>query len=146
MVKNQDRNLDVHIIIAQRICLVCFHFICLDFFLLRLPSKPRAILSLPCYIPIIFLEALVVRIEPNGSQALLSHDDVVEDLKVQGWDAFIKRFEDYNLHVAKEFAQTFDGYREKIGYIQLEVIEDFVSEVIGLPSTGEKWFKKSNIQ
>jgi hypothetical protein len=53
----------------------------------------------------------------NGSQALLSNDDAVEYLKVQGWDDFIKRFEGYNLCVAKEFAQTFDGQREKIGNI-----------------------------
>jgi hypothetical protein len=60
---------------------------------------------------------LVVRLEPNGCQALLYHDDAIEDLKGQGWDAFIKRFEGYNLHVAKEFSQTFDGCREKIGDI-----------------------------
>jgi hypothetical protein len=90
--------------------------------------------------------APVVRLEPNGCQALLCHDDAIEDLRGQGWDAFIKRFEGYNLHVAKEFAQTFDGCREKIGDIQLEVTEEFVSEATGLPSTGEKWFKNSKIQ
>jgi hypothetical protein len=85
-------------------------------------------------------------VELNGYQVLLYHDDAIEDLKVQGWDSFIKRFECYNLHVAKEFAQTFNGCRAKIGDIQLEVTEDFVSEAIGLPSTGEKWFKNSNIE
>jgi hypothetical protein len=90
--------------------------------------------------------APVVRLEPNGSQALLSHDDAVEDLKSQGWDAFLKRFEGHNLQVARAFAQTFDGCRAKIGDTQLEVTEEFVSEAIGLPSTGEKWFKNSKIQ
>jgi hypothetical protein len=32
----------------------------------------------------------VVRIEPNGSQALLSHDNVMYDLVAYGWDGFIK--------------------------------------------------------
>jgi hypothetical protein len=106
-----------------------------------MPSKPRVILSHPCYSPVIFLMALVVQLDLNGSQALLSHDDAVEDLKVQGCDAFIKRFEGYNLRVAKEFAQTFDGYKEKIGDIQLEVTQDFFSEAIGIPSTDQKWFR-----
>jgi hypothetical protein len=87
--------------------------------------------------------APVVRLEPNGFQALLSHDDAIEDLKSQGWDVFLKIFEGYNLQVAQAFAQTFDGCREKIGDTQLELTEGFVSEAIGLPSTGEKWFKNS---
>jgi hypothetical protein len=88
----------------------------------------------------------IVRIELNGSQALLSLDDVVEDLKGHGWDAFIKRFEGYNLRLAKEFTQTFDGCREKVGDIQLEVTEEFISEATGLPLTGQKWFKNSKIE
>jgi hypothetical protein len=126
--------------------LVSFHFILSDLFLLLLPYKPGAILSFPHYSPVIFLMDPVVRIEPNGSQALLSHDDVVEDLKGQGWDAFIKRFEGYNLRLAKEFTQTFDGYKAKVGDIQLEVTEEFVSEATWLPSTSHKWFKNSKIK
>jgi hypothetical protein len=34
--------------------------------------------------------ALMVRIKPNGSQALLSHDDAMDDLMAYGWDGFIK--------------------------------------------------------
>jgi hypothetical protein len=61
--------------------------------------------------------APVVRIEPNGCQALLSHDDTIDDLKDHVWDVFLKKFEGYNLQVAKSFAQTFDGFRAKIGDI-----------------------------
>jgi hypothetical protein len=28
----------------------------------------------------------MVRIEPNGCQDLLSHDDAIDDLKAHGWD------------------------------------------------------------
>jgi hypothetical protein len=90
--------------------------------------------------------ALLVRIESNGSKALLSHDDAVEDLKGQGWDTFIKRFKGYSLRVAKEFTQKFDGYREKVGDVQLEVTEDFLSEATRLSLTGQKWFKNSKIE
>ena len=119
--------------IALGFCLVSFHFICSYLFLLLLPSKPRDVLSHPRYSLVIFLMAPIVWIDPNGSQELLSHDDAVEDLKGQGWDIFVKNFKGYNLHVAKEFAQMFDGYRAKVGDIQLEVIEDFLSEATGLP-------------
>jgi hypothetical protein len=33
--------------------------------------------------------APVVRIEPNGSQALLAHDDAISDIVAHGWDIFI---------------------------------------------------------
>ena len=36
--------------------------------------------------------ALVIRIEPNGSQTLLLSDDVREDLEGQGWLVFLEKF------------------------------------------------------
>jgi len=43
--------------------------------------------------------------------------------------------------VAKEFTLTFDGCRAKVGDIQLEITEEFLSEATGLPLNGQKWFK-----
>jgi hypothetical protein len=57
-----------------------------------------------------------------------------------------KGYEGYNLHVAKEFTQTFDGYRAKVGDIQLEVTEEFINEAIGIPSISQKWFKNSKTE
>jgi hypothetical protein len=48
--------------------------------------------------------APVVRIEPNGSQALLAHGDAIGDIVAHGWDIFIRKFEGYNLAVAQDFA------------------------------------------
>jgi hypothetical protein len=48
--------------------------------------------------------------------------------------------------VAQDFTQTFDGCKAKIGDTQLELNEVFVSEAIGLPSKGEKWFKNTQIE
>jgi len=48
--------------------------------------------------------APVVRIEPNGCQVLLSHDDAIDDLKAHGWGVFLNEFEGYNLQIAKSFA------------------------------------------
>jgi hypothetical protein len=65
--------------------------------------------------------APVVRIEPNFVQTLLSYDNAREDLERNGWHLFIEKFQGFNLHVAQEFSLTFDGCRENIGDVQLEV-------------------------
>jgi hypothetical protein len=59
--------------------------------------------------------APVVRVEPNGSQALLMFDNAYQDLADSGWLTFVERFEDFNLCVARQFAMTFDGCRAKVG-------------------------------
>jgi hypothetical protein len=48
--------------------------------------------------------SLVFHIEPNGGQALLSHNGVIDNLKAHGWDVFLKKFEGFNLSVAQAFA------------------------------------------
>jgi hypothetical protein len=69
----------------------------------------------------------MVLIEPNGSQDLLSHDNTINDLRAHSWDIFIRKFEGYNLAVAQDFAQTFDGFRSKVGDLQLEVTKDSIA-------------------
>ena len=61
--------------------------------------------------------ALMVRIEPNGSQTLLLFDNSHKDLENGGWLVFIQRFEGFNLSVAQQFSLTFDGCRDKVGDI-----------------------------
>jgi hypothetical protein len=81
--------------------------------------------------------APVVRIEPNGSKSLLSHDDAIDHIVAQGWDFFIRRFEGFNLVVAQDFSQMFDGTRAKIGDLQLEVTKVSIVEATGLSQEGE---------
>jgi hypothetical protein len=90
--------------------------------------------------------APVVRMESNGSQALLSHDDIVDDLMDFGWVRFIKLFEGFNLEVAQAFSQTFDGAKAKIGDLQLEVTEDSIAEATGFPQEGALGSKTSNLK
>jgi hypothetical protein len=89
--------------------------------------------------------ALVVRIEPNGSQDLLLFDNACKDLENSGWLVFIQRFEDFSLSVAQQFTLTFDGCRDKVGDIQLELSEEFISSATGLAATGQRWFKNSKV-
>ena len=86
--------------------------------------------------------APVVRIEPNGIQTLLLYDDAREDLERNGWHVFIRKFQGFNLQVAQEFALSFDGCREKVGDVKFDVTKEFLSQAIGLPASGHKWFKK----
>jgi hypothetical protein len=50
---------------------------------------------------VLFSMAPVVRIEPNGSQALLLFDNARKDLQDNGWLTFVQRFEGFNLFVAQ---------------------------------------------
>ena len=45
--------------------------------------------------------APVMRVEPNGNQALLMFDNARQDLVDSGWLTFVKRFEGFNLCVAR---------------------------------------------
>jgi hypothetical protein len=85
--------------------------------------------------------APVVRAEPNRCQALLTFSGACNDLEQNGWLAFIRKFDGYDLTVARQFALSFDGYRAKVGDVQLEVTEDFLSLATGLPAKGQKWSK-----
>jgi hypothetical protein len=76
--------------------------------------------------------ALMVRIEPNGCQSLLAHDNAISNLQAHGWDIFIRNFEGYNLTVAEVFAQSFDGFKAKIRDLQLEVTNDSIAQATGL--------------
>jgi hypothetical protein len=89
--------------------------------------------------------APVVRIEPNSVMTLLLFGNAREDLERNGWRVFVEKFEGFNLAVAQQFAQTFNGCRAKIGEVQLELNEDFISSATGLPAMGQKWFKNSKV-
>jgi hypothetical protein len=90
--------------------------------------------------------APVIRIEPNGIQTLLLYDDARGDLERSGWLVFIRKFQGFNLQVAQEFSFSFDGCRAKVGDVQLEVTEEFLSQATGLPTSGQKWFKNAKVE
>jgi hypothetical protein len=90
--------------------------------------------------------APVVRTEPNGSQALLMFDSARADLEEFGWLSFIQKFDGFNLGVARQFALTFDGCRAKVGDVQLQIDEQFLSLATGLPITGQRWSKNCKVE
>jgi hypothetical protein len=64
-------------------------------------------------------------------------DNARQDLADSGWLTFVEPFDSFNLCVARQFAMTFDGCRTKVGNIQLEIDEQFISLATGLPVTGQ---------
>jgi hypothetical protein len=90
--------------------------------------------------------APVVRAEPNGSQALLTFYGAYADLEEFGWLSFIRKFDGFNMIVARQFALSFDGGRAKVGDLQLEITEQSISLATGLPVIGEKWSKNYRVK
>jgi hypothetical protein len=90
--------------------------------------------------------APVVRAEPNGSQALLTFDGAYADLEEFGWLSFIRKFDGFNIVVARQFALSFDGGKAKVGDLQLEITEQSLSQATGLPVKGEKWSKNYRVK
>jgi hypothetical protein len=90
--------------------------------------------------------APVVRDEPNGSQTLLMFDSAHSDLEEFGWLPFIQKFDGFNPCVARQFALTFDGCRDKVGDVQLEINEQFLSLATSLPTTGQRWSKNCKVE
>jgi hypothetical protein len=89
--------------------------------------------------------APVVRDEPNGSQELLTFDGAYADLEEFGWLSFIRKFDGFNIPVARQFALSFDGCRAKVRDFQLKVTEHSLSLATGLPIKGEKWSKSYKV-
>jgi hypothetical protein len=85
--------------------------------------------------------APVVRAEPNGCQVLLTFDGAYRDLEEFGWLSFIRKFDGFNISVARQFALSFDGCRAKVGDVQLEITEQSLSLATSLPVKGQKWSK-----
>jgi hypothetical protein len=74
--------------------------------------------------------APVVRAEPNGCQALLTFDGAYADLEEFGWLSFIRKFDGFNISVARQFALSFDGAEPKLETSSLEITEQSLSLAI----------------
>jgi hypothetical protein len=70
----------------------------------------------------------------------------MSDLEEFGWLPFIRKFDGYDITVARQFALSFDGYRAKVGDVQLEVTEQFLSSATSLPVKGQKWSKSCKVK
>jgi hypothetical protein len=62
--------------------------------------------------------------------------------KEAGWHLFFAKFRGFNDQVSLQFTQSFDGRLARVTNLEIEVTEETIANVTGLPRTGEYWFKK----
>ena len=48
--------------------------------------------------------------------------------------------------MALAFAHSIDGKNVIIGSLKFKITESFIAEAMGLPMTGEKWYKKKTMR
>lgn len=59
---------------------------------------------------------------------------------------FLYKFDGYDSAIAQDFARSFDAKTSIVGPLKFEVTEQFISYAAKFLSTGEKWFKKGEIE
>jgi hypothetical protein len=74
-------------------------------------------------------------------EALPEYEATRDIFKQAGWEPFLKKFDGYNDAITLQFALHFEGGSSKVGELEFEVTEKFISEAIQLPNTGQRWTK-----
>ena len=74
-------------------------------------------------------------------EALPEYEATRDIFQKAGWEPFLKKFDGYNDSITLQFALHFQGVFAKVGELEFEVMEQFISEVIQLPTTGQRWTK-----
>jgi hypothetical protein len=74
-------------------------------------------------------------------EALPEYEATKHIFQKAGWELFFKKFDGYDDKITLQFALHFHGGLAKVGELEFEVTEQFISEAIQLPSTGQKWTK-----
>jgi hypothetical protein len=79
-------------------------------------------------------------------EALLEYEATRDIFKRAGWDPFLRKFDGYNDAITLQFALHFQGGFAKVGELEFEVMEKFISEAIQLPTTGQRWTKGQHVE
>ena len=90
--------------------------------------------------------APVSRFELIGDEYLYDAPECREVVSRFGWLEFVRKFFGFNMVVSKAFAESFDGVHAHVANVELRLSEKFISRAIGLPQTGEKWYKGKHIK
>ena len=83
----------------------------------------------------------IVRTEPVDMHLFDTDPMAREAFQRVGCLSFYQNMQRGHLEVEKEFALHFYGRKTKVGDLEFEVTEASISAAIGIPITGEKWFK-----
>ena len=90
--------------------------------------------------------APVSRFELIGDEYLHATPECCEIILRLGWLGFLQRFSGFNVVFSKVFTESFDGVNAQVGDIELKLNKEFISQAIGLPQTGEWWYKGKHVK
>ena len=95
---------------------------------------------------VISIIAHVSRFELMGDEYLDTAPKCHELVVKVGWLGFLLKFSGFNLAISRAFVASFDGMKVKVGYIVLQLMEEFISWAIGLSMIGECWYKGKHVK
>jgi len=87
----------------------------------------------------------VNRLEHKGPTILESKPAVHSVFEEALWYPYCTRLEGSHFGMAKAFAQSFDGKRENIAGLRIQVTEDSIRKACNIHTDGERWFKNKII-
>ena len=62
-----------------------------------------------------------------------------------GWLGFLQKFSGFNLAILRAFTTLFDGLKEQVEDIVLQLMEEFISWATGFPMVEECWHKGKHV-
>ena len=89
-----------------------------------------------------------IRYEPSNLGPLYANIEVFAIFREAGWIGYFQIFNGFHEETTLQFSMNFTGeYSEIIG-LRIDALEQAITEVTGLPQTGEHWFfwKRHNLR
>jgi hypothetical protein len=87
----------------------------------------------------------IVSIEPYDMQLFVVEPLIREVFQRVGCFNFCQKMQRGHPEVAREFSLNFDGTKNKVGTLELELSEATIEVATEIPNTGERWFKSMNL-
>jgi hypothetical protein len=78
--------------------------------------------------------------EPIETLLLEAYENIGEIFQQGGWLEYLNRLQGYDDNVALEFAINFREIRTEVVVVVMQVTENVIAKVIGLPQMGERWY------
>ena len=80
------------------------------------------------------------RHEPTNMQEFHRNAEVFAIFAAVGWTEFFQRLSGFHQETVLQFALNFTETHSEVRGLHIEVTEEIVAEVTGLPQSGRDWF------
>lgn len=82
----------------------------------------------------------IIRHAPGSTEALEGCPKACQIFKDAGWFESFQMLEGLEGSVSMEFAKNLERNQTEVRGLKLEVMEEVIARVIGLPAEGKRWF------